>query len=147
MTTQIAVPLETETQKRERARAHRVRKFLQSLVSHTAINVIGLFFLIPFVWMILTAFKSNQDVFHTPPRWLPYDNVTVNVNGLELPLYNVKTDDGVRQLALIKIEEGNFGQCEECEEEISIKRLEARPETTLCIRCKEDQERAEKDFG
>jgi DnaK suppressor protein len=49
--------------------------------------------------------------------------------------------------ALQKIEENNFGLCEECEEEISIKRLEARPETTLCIRCKEDQERAERDFG
>lgn len=49
--------------------------------------------------------------------------------------------------ALIKIEEGEFGVCEECGEEISIKRLEARPETTLCIRCKEDQERVEKDFG
>ncbi|HEY2513803.1 MAG TPA: TraR/DksA C4-type zinc finger protein [Polyangiaceae bacterium] len=30
---------------------------------------------------------------------------------------------------------------------MSVKRLEARPETTLCIRCKEDQERMEKDFG
>ncbi|MFO0617777.1 MAG: TraR/DksA C4-type zinc finger protein [Polyangiaceae bacterium] len=49
--------------------------------------------------------------------------------------------------ALIKIEDGSFGNCEECGEEISVKRLEARPETTLCIRCKEDQERAEKDFG
>ena len=49
--------------------------------------------------------------------------------------------------ALQKIEEGSFGNCEECGEEISVKRLEARPETSLCIRCKEDQERAERDFG
>lgn len=49
--------------------------------------------------------------------------------------------------ALERIQEGTFGQCDECGEEISIKRLEARPETTLCIRCKEDQERVEKDFG
>jgi DnaK suppressor protein len=49
--------------------------------------------------------------------------------------------------ALAKIDEGNFGVCEECSEEISLKRLEARPETTLCIRCKEDQERVEKDYG
>ena len=48
--------------------------------------------------------------------------------------------------ALQKIEENNFGLCEECEEEITIKRLEARPETTLCIRCKEDQEREEKNY-
>ena len=49
--------------------------------------------------------------------------------------------------ALQKIEDGTFGICEECGEEISVKRLEARPETNLCIRCKEDQERIEKDYG
>jgi len=49
--------------------------------------------------------------------------------------------------ALAKIESGTFGICEACEEEISLKRLEARPETTLCIRCKEDQEKREKAFG
>jgi DnaK suppressor protein len=48
--------------------------------------------------------------------------------------------------ALKKIDDGSFGICENCEEPISVKRLEARPETTLCIRCKEDQERQEKDF-
>lgn len=51
------------------------------------------------------------------------------------------------QKALDRIENGSFGSCEECDEPISIKRLEARPETTLCIRCKEDQERVERDFG
>jgi DnaK suppressor protein len=49
--------------------------------------------------------------------------------------------------AIAKIEAGTFGICEECEEPISMKRLEARPETTLCIRCKEDQERNEKAYG
>jgi DnaK suppressor protein len=49
--------------------------------------------------------------------------------------------------ALAKIEEGTFGICEDCGEGISVKRLEARPETTLCIRCKEDQERIEKAYG
>jgi len=49
--------------------------------------------------------------------------------------------------ALKKIEDGEFGICIECEEPISTKRLEARPEAELCIRCKEDQERSEKDFA
>ena len=51
------------------------------------------------------------------------------------------------QRALERIDEGSFGNCEECGEEISSKRLEARPETTLCIRCKEEQERAERDYS
>src|SRR5215813_7848947 len=49
--------------------------------------------------------------------------------------------------ALAKLDDGTFGTCEECGEEITLRRLEARPETNLCIRCKEDQERAEKDYG
>lgn len=51
------------------------------------------------------------------------------------------------QKALERIDDGTFGTCDECGEPITIKRLEARPETTLCIRCKEDQERVERDFG
>ena len=49
--------------------------------------------------------------------------------------------------ALEKIRNGSFGVCEDCGDAISIKRLEARLETTLCIRCKEDQERVEKAYG
>ena len=50
-------------------------------------------------------------------------------------------------LALKKITDGSFGICDSCGETIGKKRLEARPETTLCIRCKEDQERTEKAYG
>jgi len=50
-------------------------------------------------------------------------------------------------LALKKIDDGTFGICEICEEPIGKKRLEARPETTLCIKCKEDQEREERTMG
>lgn len=49
--------------------------------------------------------------------------------------------------ALGRIEAGTFGICEICEEEISLKRLEARPVTTMCIRCKEEQEKQEKSYG
>ena len=49
--------------------------------------------------------------------------------------------------ALERIEEGVFGICESCGEEISLKRLEARPVTTLCIKCKTRQEAFEKIVG
>ena len=45
--------------------------------------------------------------------------------------------------ALKRIDEGSFGECEECNEMIEMKRLEARPTTTLCLGCKEDEERKE----
>jgi len=46
--------------------------------------------------------------------------------------------------ALDKIESGTYGICEACGEEINIKRLEARPVTTMCIECKTEQEEEEK---
>jgi DnaK suppressor protein len=46
--------------------------------------------------------------------------------------------------ALERIEDGSFGVCEMCEEEIGEARLKARPVTTLCIDCKMEQERKEK---
>jgi len=46
--------------------------------------------------------------------------------------------------ALQRIEDGEFGVCESCEEAIGEARLKARPVTTLCIDCKTEQERQEK---
>jgi DnaK suppressor protein len=48
--------------------------------------------------------------------------------------------------ALERIEDKKYDLCENCDEPIGKKRLEARPETTLCIVCKESQERQEKMF-
>lgn len=53
-------------------------------------------------------------------------------------LYLKKVED-----ALKRIEEGAFGLCDICEEDIGLKRLEARPTANLCVSCKEDQERRE----
>ncbi|MBL8784475.1 MAG: TraR/DksA C4-type zinc finger protein [Deltaproteobacteria bacterium] len=48
--------------------------------------------------------------------------------------------------ALTLIEEGGYGECENCGNYIGYKRLLARPEASLCIECKEEQERVEKSF-
>ncbi len=46
--------------------------------------------------------------------------------------------------AVERIEQDTYGICEECGDDISLKRLEARPVTTLCIACKTKQENHEK---
>ena len=46
--------------------------------------------------------------------------------------------------ALGRIEDGTYGKCEECEQDIGIERLRARPVTTLCIDCKSLQEAQER---
>ncbi|MGD8563380.1 MAG: RNA polymerase-binding protein DksA [Desulfarculaceae bacterium] len=51
------------------------------------------------------------------------------------------------QEALARIDDGTYGICESCGEDISSERLKARPVTTLCIDCKKRQEAQEKARG
>ncbi|MDR2743992.1 MAG: RNA polymerase-binding protein DksA [Desulfovibrio sp.] len=47
------------------------------------------------------------------------------------------------QAALQRIDDGTYGVCEDCGEDIGIQRLKARPVTRLCINCKARQEEDE----
>ena len=49
--------------------------------------------------------------------------------------------------ALQKIEDGVYGECESCGEQISLKRIQARPVAELCIDCKAEQEKLERRMG
>ncbi len=68
--------------------------------------------------------------------------------GLEL-----RTRDRERKLlkkidaALMRIEDGTYGYCEETGDEIGLRRLEARPVATLCVEAQERRELAERQFG
>jgi DnaK suppressor protein len=43
--------------------------------------------------------------------------------------------------SLRRIDEGRYGECVECEESIEVRRLQARPTTTHCLSCKEEEEK------
>jgi len=65
-------------------------------------------------------------------------NLTLRIRDRERKLIT-KIDE-----ALARIDDGSYGKCEECGEEIGVERMKARPVTTLCIQCKAAQEEAEK---
>lgn len=73
----------------------------------------------------------------------PADKATVqllNDLALEAAGHTAARLASVRQ-ALVRIDDGSYGVCEECGNEIGFSRLQARPEARLCIAC---QTRAEK---
>ncbi len=85
-------------------------------------------------------FSSNTD-----DRFDELDQATTDVEqSMRMRLRNRETLY-IKKLeeALARIEEGTFGDCESCGEDIELRRLEARPTATLCVSCKEDQERKE----
>ena len=64
----------------------------------------------------------------------------------------LRTRDRARKLlskinkALLKIEDGTYGYCEETMEPISIERLKARPIATLTLEAQENHEKSEKVY-
>ena len=50
------------------------------------------------------------------------------------------------EAALRRIDDGDYGYCEETGEEIGVLRLDARPIATLCVEAQERHERLEKQF-
>ena len=64
--------------------------------------------------------------------------------------FELRTRDRERKLinkinsALLRIEDGSYGYCEETGEPIGLKRLEARPVATLSLEAQEMHEKAEK---
>jgi DnaK suppressor protein len=57
-------------------------------------------------------------------------------------LYGWKIKDALR-----RIEEGTYGICESCGEDIPMARLKARPDTNYCIDCKTRMEAQERSSG
>jgi multiple sugar transport system permease protein len=43
----------------------------KSMVSHLILIMVGLLFLIPFAWLFLTSFKTEDEIFVIPIQWLP----------------------------------------------------------------------------
>ena len=92
----------------------------------------------------VSKMTGSQETFPDPTDRASMEsdrNFTLRIRDRERKLIGKIKD------ALTRIEDGSFGYCEECGNEIGLKRLEARPVTTLCIECKTRQEKNEKARG
>lgn len=64
----------------------------------------------------------------------------VNLNLLEHEQMELRDIDE----ALRRIEDGSYGTCEGCDDQINVARLKAKPFARLCIECKREQEQSQK---
>lgn len=92
----------------------------------------------------LEELTDNQEIFADPA-----DRATAESDRS----FTLRIRDRERRLirkiqeALKRIEDGTYGECEECGDDIGVPRLKARPVTTLCVSCKARQEEGEEVQG
>jgi DnaK suppressor protein len=92
---------------------------------------------------ISKSVKSGADVLVNEPSGDIYDQAS-NERDRELSLLLGDRDrEKIRNIdeALLRLDDGEYGICEECEEEIPLGRLKVMPFARHCVKCKSDMEK------
>jgi DnaK suppressor protein len=74
------------------------------------------------------------------PDWIDLTTATENIHLLMTLGDNERRELDDIDIALTKIGEGSYGECEGCGEAVGTDRLEAMPTARLCKKCKEEEE-------
>lgn len=84
----------------------------------------------------MSALKLNEnaDIISTQSQ-LRFDDSMLERNQKEMKEISA---------SLAKLDDGIYGICEMCEDEIGIERLQAKPHARFCINCREIYEKSEK---
>ncbi len=94
--------------------------------------------------------ESNETIVHLQESSISEPDLADRASLETDRALELRTRDRERKLiqkineALLRIEDGSYGYCEETGEPISIKRLEARPNATHSIEAQERHERMER---
>lgn len=83
--------------------------WLPRLLAYILLTGFAFLMLFPFTYMLMTSFKNSSDVFHYPPRLLPYTPETQTFSGTSVPVYRFNIDGVERNLIPVEGERVNFG--------------------------------------
>jgi DnaK suppressor protein len=101
-------------------------------------------------WRTELLEESNETLQHLKEESLAEPDITDRASLETERSLELRTRDRERKLitkidaALTRIEDGTYGYCEETDEPISLRRLEARPIATLSLEAQERHERMER---
>jgi multiple sugar transport system permease protein len=99
MTTQIAQPGDGMTTATDGNRwAEVLRVWGPRGIAYLLLSLFAFLMLFPFIYMISTSLKDSTDVFHFPPRLLPFTSRTLEYNSETVPVYLLNVDGVEREM-------------------------------------------------
>jgi multiple sugar transport system permease protein len=84
-------------------------KYGSYILAYGLLSLFALIMLFPFIYMISTSLKNSSDVFHVPPRLLPYSAEKIEFEGTNSDVYVVLVDGVEREMVLIPDQRKDFG--------------------------------------
>jgi len=86
------------------------RRRLLHALAYLVLVAVGITMLVPFAWMISTSLKAPAYAVEFPPRWIPSEPATVEIDGEERRVAELRTNLGVRVAVLRYSPEGALVQ-------------------------------------
>jgi len=83
---------------------YRIGIFLRNLLLYITLTFFAFVMLFPFLVMLFTSLKEAGDTYRFPPKLLPREPITLNVEGYDepLPVYNVDFNGSQEEFVLIQ---------------------------------------------
>lgn len=88
-------------ERRQKGLSGRMKKFLGQVAMTSGALFLLFGFLTPFVYGTATSLKSEQQVSQQGAPWWPASKATFTYNGRAYDIYQVPTEDGIKELALV----------------------------------------------
>ena len=83
------------------------REYLRKTIYHLILLTGSLIFVLPFIWLVTTSVKEEDQMFKYPPVWLPTQQMKVQIVGKAAGLSTMKLAGGVVKVAEIaELEDG-----------------------------------------
>jgi len=84
----------------------KIRTWVIRILVYFLLSFVAFLMLFPFLYMFFTSLKNTQDVFHAPPRLMPYSATTMSINGEDVMVYNFVLE-GQEHKMVVDQETGN----------------------------------------
>ena len=118
-------------------RSHKTKELVKNIVVYFILIVFALIMLFPFIFMLTTSFKEPKDTFNYPPRLLPREGLTTELEGQEepVPLYYISDENGEEKVyALVEsnIRINIYANLANPEETFELQQTEVSAKGWLC---------------
>lgn len=100
MTSTVRSSTTTRSKTGNREQIERVRHWVIRIAAYVLLSAVAFLMVFPFLYMFFTSLKQTQDVYHSPPRLLPYSADTIERDGKQVSVYEFEINGQTHRMLI-----------------------------------------------
>ena len=100
MATSVRSSTTTRSQVSYKEQLEQIRTWIVRIAAYLLLSFVAFLMVFPFLYMFFTSLKQTQDVYHSPPRLLPYSADTIERDGKQVSVYEFEINGVKHQMVI-----------------------------------------------